>query len=265
MFKRKFSNTLLYARLRLGERQHSLAKACGIKPGRWSDLETGRRLPTTLETIKIRRRLQLGDFFVAPPAFFRNLRDASARWLGSDKPYFAHQDRPTHVRYRACLRDYGAIARAMVDRVEARPDFDYCQQLCHVVSCDSTLEVLNLLYLLYLGAEPGFVRPTSLGHTPCPIVDGATRLEVGHRPHPCLKLGDAIYFFQVTFRGSRKIRVDVLRWNHGWRVFELNGVGHIGRNDHKREAELGIPISWISEEELLRQIGESVFPMTKAG
>lgn len=251
MFNTPFSIAVRQKRNKLKMTQTKLAQLCGLSRGRWSDLETGRRRPNRQELRRIASVMQLGRIFVPPSAGIRDLIQASSRWLPAKSPFYAHQDRPTHIRFRSCMRRYGETAQGLFELIRQRPDFERCHHFGQLLSCDSGLEVLNILSLLAAGAEPGFLAPSSMGHTPLPIVDPVGRQEVGHRPHPCLKLNDTYYFFQVTFLKDLTYRVDVLRWAGAWRIFELIGSGHWSTDHAVREQVTGLPTTWLPESDII--------------
>jgi hypothetical protein len=92
--------------------------------------------------------------------------------------------------------------------------------------------------------------PSSYGHTRWPIVDCLGNAEVGFRPRPCLKLDDACFFFQVSFRALTLKRIDVLCWRGGWLGLELNGPWHVTDEDKERAKELELDIVFLNESQL---------------
>jgi hypothetical protein len=135
--------------------------------------------------------------------------------------------------------------------VRKRRDFGVCEYICHNIACDSYAEVLFLLHLLADAAEPCLVAPARLGRTPRPIVDPEQRREVDVRPHACLHLRGAFYFFQVSFSTPDILTVDALCWDRGWTAIEIDGEGHESKFDAKRPFALGLPVQRISPSNLL--------------
>lgn len=217
--------------------------------GRWSDLERGYRKPNP-EEFRLLSHFLNGKVFVPPPAANRTLLDQAARHSPPQQIFYPNQDRHTYIRFRACAKEYPTLTQALMDRIENRDDFDFCEYLCHRISCDSKLEPLHLLYLLSSGAVPGFRAPYQFGHTRWPIVDCRGRREVGFRPRPCMLLDGTWYFFQVSFKASPIIRVDTLCWNESWYLLEINGQGHDFSRDKRNAAVLELPMKCITTQQL---------------
>lgn len=251
MFRPPFHTLLKEKRLSAGFTQKEAAEICGLKCKRWSNLERGYRYPNDKERKRIGRLLRLGNTFVAPPGAVGKLLNSTRALAPNRKPFFPRQDRPTFVRFRAGSRRHPVLIEELTEIVTARPDFAYCEFVCNKISCDSSLETLFLLYLMARHAAPGFFPPSALGRTPNAIVDDRGRTQVGLRPRPCLVFEKKFYFFQVSFSLSRIVRVDILRWNDGWSVLELNGAGHDGREDWCRKEELGIDVTYLSEADVV--------------
>ena len=254
MFRPPFHIKMKEKRLTLGLTQRQAAQRCGISRERWSNLERGYRAPNKAEQRILFALLGLGDCFVAPPEVMRRLRNSARTMAPNRKPFLPHQDRPTFVRFRASSRLYPELTTLLLSLVKARSDFTLCEYVCHKISCDSSLESLFLLYLLALGAKPGFYAPAHLGRTPHPIVDDRGRQEVDVCTRPCLMIDQKYYFFQVSFSVSRVVRVDVLRWNEGWSVIELNGTGHDDRLDPWKEQAINLPTTCLTESEVIHNI-----------
>jgi len=198
--------------------------------------------------------LGLARVFVPPVGARRSLMASGARLNPAPPPYLPHQDRNTHIRFCSCSLKYPRLVKALMERIEARLDFDLCQYLCHNISCDSNLEPLLLLHLLSCGAHIAMRAPSLFGHTRWPIVDCQGNFEVGHRARPCMVIDGTWYFFQLSFKTSRTLRVDALCWDGSWFVVEINGSGHDFRGDEERYRELGLPVRNISEQQLLEII-----------
>jgi transcriptional regulator with XRE-family HTH domain len=241
-------------RLTLGLTQKQASRRCGISRERWSSLERGYRSPKKAEQRILSALLGLDHCFVAPPEVMRQLRNSALSMAPNHKPFIPHQDRPTFVRFRASSRLYPELTTQLLSLVRTRSDFALCEYVCHKTSCDSSLESLLLLYLLALGAKPGFYAPAHLGRTPHPIVDDRGRQEVDVRTRPCLMIDQKYYFFQVSFSVSRVVRVDVLRWDEGWSVIEIDGSGHDDRLDSWKEQAINLPTMHLTESDLIRII-----------
>lgn len=252
MFKPQFHTRLRERREESGRTQTQAAEACGIEPDRWSQLERGRRIPSERELRVIGNSLRLGDVFVPPGKATKQLLDNGARLAPAVKPFLVPQDRETYRRYRRLLGRHGGLARALEERLRRRPDFPLIQKFCHHVRCDSYLEALHLTCRLVEGATPGLLEPARFDPTPLHIVDPRTRKYVGSRPHLCVVQGANYDFFQVSFLGHIVHRVDVLRWNGGWRVIELDGEGHSSLGDPEREKAIGLPTTRLKSEDVVR-------------
>lgn len=210
-------------------------------------------MPTSQEIASIRRILELGAVFVAPPKATKRLLDNGARLTERLEPFYTPQDRPTATRYRACLNRHGRLTRTLTSRLRqgGSEAFSQLQKFCHLASCESYLEALHLLCRLVEGAVPALVTPATFEPTPLPIVCPQSRKYVGNRPHLCLVLGKSFQFFQVSMLGSMVYRVDVLEWCEGWRVIELDGQGHSSQHDGERERVIGLPTRHLSENEVV--------------
>lgn len=254
MFNPLFHTEMKDRRLKLGQTQDQAAKACRLDRNRWSNLERGYRRPTPAEFRTITTYLKIGTTFLCPPAANKFLLDQAARLKTTPAPFFSHQDRPTYTRFRASVVEDPTLTEELVRRIGMRDDCDMCEHFFHSVSCDSRFETLHLLHLLQLGGIPGMAAPASFGHTRWPIVDCRGRREVGFRPRPCLLLDGIWYFFQVSFRARTVKRVDVLCWQDGWSVIELNGPRHETFKDQMRAAELELPTTFVSDDKLLKLV-----------
>jgi len=253
MFDQQFHLSLKFHREDRGLSQKEAAELCNISPWRWSALECGRRMPNSQELGHIRRWFKLGRVFISPPKATKQLLDNGARLTECPQPFFAHRDRPSYNRYRTCLKRQGELTGLLTRRINQRSDVEsaLCQQFCHLVTCESYLEALYVLYLLADGAVPALVAPSLFHPTPVPVVDPRTRNYAGNRPRPCLVLGTRYQFFQVSFQGSL-FRVDVLEWSdQGWRIIEIDGTGHSSNDDREREIALGLPTSRLREVDIL--------------
>lgn len=220
---------------------------------RWSQLETAYRSPTPEELRAIRNHFPLGNVFVAPDRVHRTLRDRGAQLVPAQKLYLPPRDREFLTRYRAARRVYPALVRSLESVIRRRSDQESVEFFLHNTAFDSGLEVLHALYLLAQGATPVMVTPALLDHLPQSPTDPATFHRVGHRPHLCLHLGDRFDFLQVSFRVPGFFRVDVLRYEDGWRILELDGPGHTSDSDPDKQA-IGLPISRFTESELLGRV-----------
>ncbi|MFA5505825.1 MAG: helix-turn-helix transcriptional regulator [Vulcanimicrobiota bacterium] len=248
-------------RLKLKERRRQLsltqkeaATMCGLTRSRWSLLECGKRIPSEVEKRSISNSFQLGPVFYSPPGAKKKLLNQAQCLMPPRRVFLPHQDRPTQVRVRACLRAYPDLTNRLISKITTRVDGDLCEHFSHLVCCDSKLEALHLLHLLSLGGDPGLWAPAEFGHTYRPIVDCRGYKETGARPRPGIFLFDTWYFFQVSFKANTLIRVDLLCWKQGWSVLEINGFGHDASLDHLRGRELGLPVTYIDESKLLGMV-----------
>lgn len=256
MFDKPFHKRVRERRTARGLSQQQAADLCNLSRARWSDLELGRRRPSTKEFQSITNILRFNEAFVPPPGVVRKLLDQGARLTLKQKPYFGHQDRPTYIRFATLRKRYPREVDALARLAKQRTDLRLCEQTCHQIPCDSCLEAFFLLYLQAVGAKPCLLAPSSLGRLPhvATSCDGAYPVDL--RPRPCFVLEDTYYFFQVSFRVSRLIRVDVLKWSAFWSVVEFDGEGHNSYRDSIRDSELGIPVKRINQMELLEIVGK---------
>jgi DNA-binding XRE family transcriptional regulator len=254
MFKKLFHVRMRERRCERSLLQTQAAHLCDMTPQRWSDLERGYRLPSQTEFELVSSLLGLRQVFVPPRSANKLLLNRASCQVPTPQPFFPHQDRLTHIRFRACARQYPGLVDGLLRRVARRADFRLCEYLCHRISCDSNLEPLHLLYLLSLWAEPGLYTPALCGHTRWPIVDCKGTKEVGFRPRPCMRLDDTFYFFQVSFRASSVMRVDTLCWDGAWYILEIDGRGHDFTGDATRARELELPMRTLNTDELRTKI-----------
>lgn len=264
MFKKPFNIKLREKRLSQGITQKHLAEQCGMQPQRISNLECGHRSPSKFELQKFQLFLGLGNCSVAPKEWHKHLKNNATVHSPIPEIFSANQDRPTYIRYRACLRTYPKLVNQMERLVLAREDFELCECLCNQIACESALESLFILYLLAKGAIPGLHPPAVLGRTPFAIVDDTGWREVGLRPRACLILEQRYYFFQVSFRRDRTARFDILRWDGTWSAIEINGSGHNDKSDFWKRESFDIPVYYLSELDLIRNCEKLVLEKSAA-
>lgn len=253
MFKYLFHKRLRECRKNATLTQKQAGDTVGISRQRWSQLETGYRSPSKNELCKVRQLFHLGEVFIPPPNVYRELRDRGASLLPDTPIFLVSQDRDSFFRCWKASKLYPTLVRRLSKVVSGREDFDQIEFLFHNLSFDSHLEVLNFLFLVASGAVPVSVAPLQLGQLPSPVLEPRSRAEVGHQQHLGLYLDGSFYFFQLSFRLSQPIRVDMMIHDGGWRVIEINGRGHDCNTDAVRD-ELGVPVEIISESEIIERI-----------
>ena len=127
---------------------------------------------------------------------------------------------------------------------------------------DSALEALFWLRLAGRTAVPAWLPPSYRLHK---VICPRTELVVSDRPHPCLILQRAIWFPQVTvdIPGRARHRLDglVCTGPNRWRNVEIDGDGHRGWNDARRDEDLAIPVlrvdaADVQSRELLEKIDQ---------
>lgn len=252
MFHPLFHLAMREQRLNLGITQYEAGMRCGLSSNRWSNIECGHRTPTSQEQRRIAIALGLRQgHFVAPRSAILALSNSGSRLAEKFRPFFSHQDRPTFIRFRACQKRFPSLTSDLLAVVSSRSDFALCESLCHLISCDSWLESLHLLYLLACGAEPCLLAPERLGRLSVPVVSDTGRNLRGLNPRPCLVLDGSFYFFQVSFILESLVRVDVLRWDGCWSVLEIDGRGHDSFGDRQRLNGLQLRVERIDERALL--------------
>ena len=230
-----------------------------MSPYRWSHLETGRRVPCPSETSEICSLLQMSAdrYSLIPHAIQRILLDDGESLLPTPPLFFANQDRVPYIRFRTALNSHRNLVEALTSLVRKRPDYKRVEYFCHNLGLDSYLEAMFVLVLLAKGAIPILIAPLQLGHLPRPGIDPANFAEVGHHRHLCLNFEEIYYFFQVSFRASRILRVDVLVRDETWSVIEIDGAGHDQGKDASRY-ELELPVTSLTEFALLQTAREFV-------
>lgn len=240
-------------RLELEVTQFQAASACQMSRSRWSDIERGVRSPRQSELWSIAAFLGIREFLVRPTHRKRYLLAQGARLTPPPMMFKSHQDRSSYVRYCVCRRTYPELTRDLSSLISRRSDSARCWDLAQEISFDSSLEVLNFLTSLASGARPALITPASLGHTPRALVDPKTRREVGYCYQHCLVGSNSVEFFQQCFLVEHTVRVDVLRWNNGWSIVEINGKGHNCAFDEQRASALLLPTSWLTEEDVIER------------
>ncbi|HIB68290.1 MAG TPA: XRE family transcriptional regulator [Phycisphaerales bacterium] len=252
MFRPQFHKEMRRRRKKRNLTQKAAADMCKMSPFRWSHLETGRRVPSPLETDDICSLLQMSAdrYSLVPHAIQRTLLDDGQSLLPTPPLFFANQDRTPYIRFRAALNSHRNLVHPLTTLVRKRPDYERVEYFCHNLALDSNLEAMFVLVLLAKGAVPILIAPLQLGHLPRPVIDPSNFAEVGHHRHLCLKLQENYYFFQLSFRASRILRVDVLLRDETWSVIEIDGAGHNHSQDGSRY-ELELPVNSVTEYSLL--------------
>lgn len=248
-----FHQQMRFHRRRLGLSQKQAAARINMTADRWSQLERGYRRPTQREVWGIAALLQMSRFFVPPAKHKRYLLDQGARLLPVARPFKAHAERSAYQRFRHCQRAYPQLTEHLQKLIDRRSDSERCWDLAQNICFESKLEVLHFLTYPAEGAKPALVAPASLGRTPISIIDPRTRLECGQRPHYCLVHKRCCLFFQVSFASDPPRRVDILCWNKGWQVIEINGLGHNSATDRKRAIELGLPVEFLTTGDVIEK------------
>ncbi len=242
MFVTQFHLKIVHLRKKLGLTQIEVAKRAGIRQSRLSYLEKGLRPPTNAEVVALAEALQVSVWDLRkcatrPPRFQEGLLQ-TGRILY--EPFFADQDRPNSVRYRAANRDHPKPVQKIVKELEQRRDFQQLNFFCEHLANGSGDEALYLMRLLDKGGEACLAQPI-MGHLARPLVDLRTQDYVGNRYLPAIRLGEVFYFIQVTFATPRLYAVDFLRWKDGWTVIEIDGDGHDSRGDQEKMRAIGLP------------------------
>lgn len=138
--------------------------------------------------------------------------------------------------------------------ISKREDFYLLNHFCDGLSLGSALECVFVMNLLARNAKPTFLAPTSLAaYFPHPIVCPGSQEFVGNRPFPCLFLDSEIWFPQVSVKTPRLYTLDYLVYGRSgeWRIVEIDGRGHDGREDSARNEALDIPVIRFKEADVL--------------
>ena len=244
MIKIPFTYLLRTSRQKAGLKQTHAADAIDMTPKRWNNLELGKRPPNPEELAKMEALLGPLRGPIRPKGIHRLLLDEGLRAVETAKPYFPSADRPSFKRYYRALQRCPELVAYLTGIIMQRDDFEACDYLCDQIAFGSYLEAIHVLRLLAQGAKPALVAPAWLPSAlPCSLVDPETREQVGHRPAPCMILNGAFYLFQMSFQTPGIFTVDVLCWDNGWFVIEIDGEGHDFTNDAEREAAIGLPFT----------------------
>ena len=256
MFTQSFHQHIKWKRHTLGVSQANLAAQVRISRARLSAIENGRRRPNSYERLQLTEHLALHPsrhrkLRVRPLGFMRKLLDAGRQKSPDLKPYFPPQDRSNYLRYKSAQRAFGPIVHKLTSRIIMRPDAELAAEWGERVASGSADECLYLLSQLAAGGQPTLMSPYRLGHLPKPVVCPVQIRLVGHRPIPCLVTGNRYEFFQVSLAAPRIYTVDVLCYEDGWGLLEIDGAGHDSRYDHQRTLALGLPVHRLSTKDVL--------------
>lgn len=257
MFTQSFHQHIKWKRQILGLSQSNLAINLRMSRARLSAIENGKRRPTSYEKLQLTEHLALHPsqhrrLRIRPTGFTRKLLDAGRRQSPDCKPYFPPQDRSNYLRYKSAQRAFGPIVHKLTSRIIMRRDAELVAEWGERVASGSADECLYLLSQLASGGQPTLMSPYRLGHLPKPIVCPQHTRLVGHRPIPCLVTGNRYEFFQVSFATPRIYTVDVLYFEEGWGLLEIDGTGHDSRFDQERTLALGLPVHRYTSKDVVQ-------------
>lgn len=260
MYKSTFHSSLWQARQDCRESLKRLEQRCGIAASRLTRLERGQASPSSSERKALaaafpehRRDMLFGG--TCPAGMYRTLKARGMRYSRTGRPYWPPRDRPSRVRFAAARHRYPEEMASLLQMVHSRSNWVAINAFSEKLSLGSSLECLFVTSLFADGAEPAFVVPAALPpRTPLPIVCPQTRAHVHCYSFPCLLLRGAALFPQVSFEQGRVYTVDLLQHLHGaWSVIEVDGRGHDGEEDDARTAALGLPVTRMTEAEVLER------------
>lgn len=106
MFKYQFHKRLRDCRKKAGLTQEKAGAKVGISRSRWSQIETGYRIPTSEELSKLKTHFFLDNVYIPPAGIYRELRDKGASLMPEAKLFLSSQDRDSFFRYWKAIKVY---------------------------------------------------------------------------------------------------------------------------------------------------------------
>lgn len=224
--------------------QVCLSNLTGISVSRLSALETERRHPSPNEWEKLRQSLPLGCYEPAVEL------PAAPRKFHTAPPAIERAERSFAQRFPATRGRFGPWADRIMMGIKARQDAAACLKFLQLSRSDSALESWLWMRLLAEGAMACCFSPLRAGFRRLPVIHGQTYQNIGDLRLPCLTLAthdrSAMLFPQVTVQTTRGYyRLDALVgvWvgrDRLWLDLEVDGEGHVGELDLRRQGHLGL-------------------------
>ena len=257
-----FHRTLSYAIWDRKITLRRLEEVTDIPNSRLSRLQRGHTTPSTEERVILARIFpkvasKLLHSYSRPDNFGHEMLAAGQRFWPRQEVFYPPADRPSRVRFKAATRSFASECSVLEYLLAQREDLQKIDFFCDQLSLGSSLECLKIMTLFAQGAVPAYLEPVlAPSPLPHPLVCPRTRKYVGNRPLPCLQLSSQIWYPQVSVSTPQVFTLDFLVHDStsAWSVLEIDGAGHVKRDDEERTLALGIPVVRVSEQEVLREI-----------
>lgn len=259
------------ARLQIGLSQRELAGKTRLSRGRVSQIENGRRVPTTEEQVALCRNLPISYPVLSQACGPRSSPEFDQYVPRRIRLAPIRRDRPTRIRYAAARRRYPELMAQLEAELSRRADAGVIGRFLRDACFDSDLEVVATLSLLSAGALPGLASPLFAGYDNLAPIDPETGRIIGHLLFPCLAYEGALLFPQVTLRTREfgRPRVDHLLVKKGKALaVEIDGDGH-REGEPNRAGVLQMPVLRFNEAqvvnlELPELLAEGVESLTRS-
>ena len=236
--------------------QDCVGAAAGLSQSRMSQIELGKRYPTSEEWKKLQAILGALALGALPP---RNLPAPSEGWRIRPRR-ISSSAYPFSSRRRSAQKKFGSLFERRLEAVLSREDGDLAQQFLEQAGLDSSLEALVWTLFLEAGARPCSWSISNAGFEAHRVVDLATKLNRTHAPRPCLEMDFAdfglLLFPQVSVDvRTAYYRLDALACLRAgeeriWLNLEFDGRGHDPEFDSERQQKLGLPTIRLSQEDV---------------
>lgn len=161
---------------------------------------------------------------------------------------------PTRLPFEACWlaawKHHGRAMKRLAKAVDARPDLRSVEGFVYHLPCDSGCEALFDQFLIAAGWKPILMSPQDLGCADPRLLDPATGVYVGHRPFRGFGVVGAetsvAALAQVPIHAVQRYAMDFLvavryRTLAALGTIEVDGEGHVDKNDAERRGHIGLP------------------------
>ena len=247
--------TLSQARISLQFKQAVVCAKTAITPPRLSKLESGQCFPTTEEWNRLKTVLHLG------PLPKRNkLPTPTLRWA-LNSPVLDAPERSWEARLAAARASFPSMERLWFI-IRGRNDASLCLEFLRKARLDSGDEFLFCARLLADGALPCRFSPLKAGYRTHPIVHPKDGRMIGDGRWPCLEIIAedlaCLVFPQLALISKGSYQLDFLvavrtGQERFWINVEIDGSGHRGDYDLRREKKLQIATIRLTPEALMAE------------
>jgi hypothetical protein len=200
------------------------------------------------------KRQRLGKLTVT-----RGQELSSTIWRAPTPEFRRLRGKPLAARLHGARQTYGAIVDRRMRAIFSRADERLCLKFLQQAGLDSGDESLYWSQLLALGARPAWYSLAKSGFDHLRAVDPETLKTLDSVRRPCLQLNlrrQLLLFPQVTLDARKGYyRLDALvcvlvSGRRVWLDLEIDGSGHRGEFDERREKALGLPTLRLTPAEI---------------